>query len=144
MYTAIAYGAPAPINNGVLGYAVNILELMSALNLSRSLNPADLRIGTLAARWLLSRVVGPLDFNASTGINVARIGQSFQMLPSGDAPLIRSLSDLTFPYDWPWHRVLPGDTVQQQPAIKLGHSGPRHRRTRCVGGADHHRASHLR
>ena len=113
MYTAIAYGVPTVPLISILGYAANIAQLMSALNLSRSIAPGDMRDGTLALNGYVA-IGGLIEFNATTGVNTALIGEITQMMPDGIADLLASPSDFVFPYDWPWHRVLAGDTVQQQ------------------------------
>ena len=111
IYTAIAYGSPTVPTTALLGYAANVAELMSAINLSRSLSPVDTRAGTLALNGYIS-MCGLITFNASTGVNVARIGQISQMLPTGSSQIVTSEAELIFPYPWPWHRVVAGDSIE--------------------------------
>ena len=112
IYTAIAYGLPTTPTYSILGYAANIAQLMSALNLSRSIAPADMRDGTLALNGYIS-LGGLFEINATTGVNTAYIGEVTQMRADGSTVLIDLESGFVFPYDWPWRRISDGDTVQQ-------------------------------
>ena len=115
IYTAIAYGSPTTPTTALLGYGANIAEVVSAVNLSASLALTDMRAGTLALNGFHS-MSGLITFNASTGVNVARIGQVSQMLPSGLSQIVSSQADLIFPYPWPWHRISAGDAVHHSQA----------------------------
>ena len=142
MYTAIAYGAPSVLNSVCLGYGSNIVQVMSALNASRSLDPADVRNGTLS-------------LSGYTGVGRAdRVQCQHRCQRGADRP---DLSNAAVRHS-PVHQSTVGLRVPVPLAmasrvgwrhcaaaagVELGYTEPRHWRARCVGSSNHHRAGHL-
>ena len=108
-YTA-ALNVSAKLSTADATYAAAWCTLMSALNSSVSINRHDMRQAVLSLNGLIS-LTGPLQINAVTGVNDATLG-SVAQCDDAITCLFRTPQSLpSYPYDWPWHVILPGDPI---------------------------------
>ena len=108
-YTA-ALNVSAVISTAAGTYIQSWCTLMAAINSSASLSRDDMRQAVLSLNGLISQS-GLLQINTTTGVNDALSGVVVQCDDATTCWFRSMQSPPIFPYDWPWHVILPGDPI---------------------------------
>ena len=82
--------------------------IRSAMSVSASLNSTDLRQAFLSLNG--TTYVRAVRFDNITGVNPASVTVPSQ-IQNGSITVLTAASQIVYPVDWPWSRVMDGDTV---------------------------------